>query len=374
MDLTTVLTVTGFLLAGVLLGFRLGRTSRPADTPDGRDGATAVGALLGTAGAALERVESQLRDIEKDRVGAYSALREQVAALHRTSAELSQQTRTLVSSLRVPNVRGRWGELQLQRIVELAGMTEHCDFVTQHTVSTADVTVGAGATARPDLVVRLSGGRRIPVDAKVPFAAWLEAVDRGEDARSDQLLAAHARAVRQHVDVLAAKAYWRHFQPAPEFVVMFLPGEPLLDAALARDPGLSDYAFSRNVVLATPTTLITLLRTIAFSWRQESLGASAARILDLGRELHGRLATLGEHVDRLGGSLTRTVQHYNASVASLESRVLVTARKFSDVHLGAEIPTPAQVETVPRQVAAAELVDGRVSAAVNGVRRARALP
>lgn len=353
MDLPTVLVAVGLLLCGLAIGFRLGRSS-PGPGPTGT--ATTVGALLGTAGHALERVEASLREIERDRVGAYSALQEQVAALHRTSAELSAQTRTLSGALRSPQIRGRWGEIQLERIVELAGMTEHCDFDTQVSVSASP---GGPVTARPDLVVRLSGGRSIPVDAKVPFAAWLEAMDRGEGMESDRLLTAHARAVRAHVDVLAAKAYWRHFQPAPEFVIMFIPGEPLLDAALVRDPELADYAFTRNVVLATPTTLITLLRTVAFSWRQEQLGAHAAQIHELGRELHVRLGTLGEHVDRLGASLGRAVEHYNGAVASLESRVLVTARKFTDLQSGPPLTAPAQVDHLPRRVQAPELLTER---------------
>lgn len=353
MDLTTALVAVGLLLLGLAIGWRIGRTS-PTRAADATDAATTVGALLGTAGHALERVETQLREIERDRVGAYSALKEQVAALHRTSSELTHQTRTLAGALRSPQVRGRWGEIQLERIVELAGMAEHCDFATQVSVSE---TVGGPVTARPDLVVRLSGGRTIPVDAKVPFTAWLTAMDLGEGADTERLLVAHARAVRAHVDVLAAKAYWQHFQPSPEFVIMFVPGEPLLDAALVRDPGLADYAFSRNVVLATPTTLITLLRTVAFSWRQETLGAHAAQIHALGRELHIRLGTLGDHVERLGSSLGRAVEHYNGAVASLESRVLVTARKFTDLQTGPPLDVPAQIEHVPRRVQAPELLD-----------------
>lgn len=358
MDLTTVLVAVGLLLLGLAIGWRIGRTS-PVATAASTDVSTTVGALLGTAGHALERVETTLREIERDRVGAYSALREQVAALHRSSSELTHQTRTLAGALRSPQVRGRWGEIQLERIVELAGMAEHCDFATQVSVSE---TAGGLVTARPDLVVRLSGGRTIPVDAKVPFTAWLEAMDLGDGGDAERLLAAHARAVRAHVDVLAAKAYWKHFQPSPEFVVMFVPGEPLLDAALVRDPGLSDYAFSRNVVLATPTTLITLLRTVAFSWRQETLGAHAAQIHSLGRELHIRLATLGEHVERLGSSLGRAVEHYNGAVASLESRVLVTARKFTDLQTGPQLDAPPQIDHVPRRIQAPELLDSDVSA------------
>ncbi len=364
MDLTTLLIAVGLLVAGLALGFFAGRHSgSPPMTDAARaDAVTAasLGAMLGSADQSLQRVETQLREIERDRIGSYTALREQVAALHRTSADLTQQTSTLAGALRSPQMRGRWGEIQLQRIVELAGMAQHCDFDTQVSVGGNGFDVPA---ARPDLVVRLSGGRSIPVDAKVPMTAWLDARDRGEGPASTALLTAHAKAVRAHVDQLAAKAYWRHFQPAPEFVVMFMPAESLLDTALARDPSLADYAFSRNVVLATPTTLILLLRTVAFSWRQEQLGANAAQIHALGRELHQRLATLGEHVGKLGASLGKAVEQYNSAVSSLESRVLVTARKFTDLHVSEhELSTPPQVETAPRLIQASELVNGNTRA------------
>ena len=258
-------------------------------------------------------------------------------------------------------MRGRWGEVQLQRIVELAGMVEHCDFDTQ--VSAAATGVD-GSGVRPDMIIRLSGGRQIPVDSKVPFAAWLEALDCVDDRRRGALLAAHARALRGHVDALAAKAYWRHFQPAPEFVVLFVPGEPLLDAALAVDPGLSDHAFGRNVVIATPTSLIALLRTIAFTWRQERLSTSAAEIHALGRELHGRLGTVAGHLSSLGAGLERAVQSYNHTVRSMESRVLVTARKFADLGVaGEQVPGPEPVDTVPRRPQAAEFDDDAGGAA-----------
>ncbi len=370
MDLTTLLIAVGLLMLGVGLGFYLGRTSGEAvgrSEADRADAAT-MGALLAPAADALVRVEHQLREIERDRVGAYASLREQVGALHRTSADLNHHTRTLAGALRTPQVRGRWGEIQLQRIVELAGMTQHCDFDTQVTVGSAGSGTWAGndrseGRQRPDLVVKLSGGRQIPVDAKVPFTAWLEAMDRGEGPESAGLMASHARAVRAHVDALAGKAYWNNFQPAPEFVIMFIPGEPLLDAALVRDPGLSDYAFSRNVVMATPTTLITLLRTIAFSWRQEQLGANAAQIHALGKDLYKRLSTMGEHLGKLGSSLGKAVESYNSTVSSLDSRVLVSARKFGDLGISTTpIPTPQQVELAPRHPQAPELVGDQTRA------------
>ncbi|RIJ69832.1 DNA recombination protein RmuC [Nakamurella silvestris] len=356
MDTSSLIWALALLLVGLALGFYLGRANPAAKAaPEERADAIAVGALLAPAADALVRVEGQLREIERERVGSYTALREQVAALHRTSAELGQQTRSLAGALRSPQIRGRWGELQLQRIVELAGMTEHCDFDTQ-------VTVGSGDNlARPDLVVRLSGGRTIPVDSKVPFNAWLQALDSeesGTGADSQGHLQAHARAVRHHVDQLAQKAYWRHFQPSPEFVVMFIPGEPLLDAALSRDPGLTEYAFSKNVVIATPTTLITLLRTVAYSWRQEKLGSHAELIHQLGRDLHGRLATMGSHLTKLGLSLTRSVEAYNASVSSIESRVLVTARKLTDLGVSqTRLDEIEQIDRMPRYPQAAEFAE-----------------
>ncbi len=340
---STALLIGALLLAvGLVLGLLIGRSSPRSD----RTGAE-LAALIAPASDALRRVENRLQEVERDRVGAYAGLREQVAALHRASTELGGQTRSLVGALRAPQVRGRWGEVQLQRIVELAGMVEHCDFDTQ--VTAHDPAVDSRGV-RPDMVVRLSGGRSLLLDAKVPFAAWLEALDSPDDRRRSALMAAHARAVRAHVDALASKSYWRHFQPAPEFVIMFVPGEPLIDAALAVDPGLADHAFGRHVVIATPTSLIALLRTVAFTWRQEQLSASAAEVHALGRELHGRLATVGGHLSRLGAGLERAVTAYNQTVRSMETRVLVTARRFADLGVTTdELPAPEPVDVLPRR-------------------------
>ena len=316
-----------------------------------------VAALLRPASDAMVRVEQRLREVERDRAGAYSGLHEQVAALSRTSADLGAQTRSLVNALRAPQVRGRWGEVQLQRIVELAGMVEHCDFDTQVSAARADA-----AGVRPDLIVRLAGGRHIPVDAKVPFDAWLQARECADEPRRSQLINLHARALRAHVDALAAKAYWKHFQPSPEFVVMFVPGEPLLDAAMTVDPGLTEYAFARNVVITTPTTLIALLRTVAFTWRQERLSESAEAIAELGRELHGRIATFGEHLGKVGTGLQRAVDSYNMAVGSVESRVLVTARRFTDLGIApAPLPSPEPVLTSARLLQVPEFQDGMPS-------------
>ena len=342
---TSALLLGGLLLivglvVGIVVGVLLGR-AHP------RDGAAGSGldALLAPAADAMQRVEEHLHEVERDRAAAYAGLREQVSALHLTSADLNRHTRALAGALSAPQIRGRWGETQLRRVVELAGMIEHCDF---------DVQVGGRSTdpdaagARPDMIIRLSGGRQIPVDAKVPFASYLEAAGCPDDRRRAALLAAHARALRGHVDALAAKAYWRHFQPAPEFVVLFVPGDPLLDAALSADPGLSDYAFGRNVVLATPGTLIALLRTVAHVWRQERLSATAAQVYELGRELHRRLSTLSGHLSSVGAGLDRAVKSYNNTVRSLETRVLVSARRMADLGVSGEpLATPNQVETAP---------------------------
>ena len=359
MDSNALLIGALLLIIGLVAGLLIGRSS---SRPDARSGSAAdVAAVLAPASDALQRVERRLQEVERDRVGAYAGLREQVAALHRSSADLGQQTRSLVGALRAPQVRGRWGEVQLQRVVELAGMVEHCDFDTQ--VSAAATGVD-GAGVRPDMIIRLSGGRQIPVDAKVPFAAWLEALDCPDDRRRGALMAAHARALRGHVDALAAKAYWRHFQPAPEFVVLFVPGQALLDAALAMDPSLSDHAFGRNVVIATPTSLIALLRTVAFTWRQERLSTSATEIHALGRELHGRLGTLAAHLTALGAGLERAVQSYNHTVRSMETRVLVTARRFSDLGVaGDQVDGPEPVDTVPRRPQAEEFTENPGEAA-----------
>jgi DNA recombination protein RmuC len=256
-----------------------------------------------------------------------------------------------VTALRAPQVRGRWGELQLRQVVESAGMVEHCDFVEQATVPTADGAV------RPDLIVKLAGGKQVVVDAKVPFAGFIEAMDARDETTRTARLRAHARHLRDHVDSLAAKEYWEHFSPSPEFVVLFVPADAFLQAALEQEPALLEYAFERNVVIATPSNLIALLRTVGYAWRQEALAANAQQVYELGRELHSRLATMGGHLARLGGQLENAVKSYNSTVASMESRVLVTARRFSELKVtDHELAATPQVSQVPRQVQAPELV------------------
>ncbi|MCU1433077.1 MAG: hypothetical protein JWP95_2182 [Actinotalea sp.] len=311
----------------------------------------AVRALIEPMATVLDQVKAEMSAAERARAASQAALGEQVRAMVATSEQLRSQTGQLVTALRSSQVRGRWGELQLRRVVEAAGMVEHVDFVEQASTRTDD------GVQRPDMVVRLSGGKQVVLDAKVAFLGYLEAVQATDDAVRRQRMSAHARHVRKHVDDLAAKQYWEQFSPAPEFVVMFVPAEPFLHAALEVDPTLQEYAMERNVVLATPMTLVALLRTVAYAWRQEALASNAQQVLTLGRELHGRLATLGGHVGRLGRQLDGAVRAYNDSVSSLESRVLVSARRMAELHVtDADLDTPEQVDRTPRQVQAPELV------------------
>ena len=301
---------------------------------------------------ALRRYEERVAELEHHRVDAYAELREQVRAMGAVSGELRTETKQLGAALRAPQVRGRWGEHQLRRIVEAAGLLEHCDFAEQVSAATDHQGV------RPDLLVRLHGGRTVVVDAKAPFDAYLSAMEsRDERARAGHL-DQHARHLRMHVDALAAKAYWTAFESTPDFVVLFVPADPFLDAALQRDATLMEHAFTRNVVLATPATLIALLRTVAYSWRQEALARNAVAVHGLARELYGRLATLGDHVGKLGTSLSAAVTAYNRAVGSLESRVLVSARKLAEMGVSdRDLTPPAQVELAPRQPQAPELLN-----------------
>ena len=325
----------------------------------------AIEGLVAPLRDTLGRVEAQLRSVEKEREGAFQSLVAQIGGMRQDAEQLRAETRTLVTALRAPQVRGRWGELQLRRVVEAAGMLEHCDFEEQATSTTSD------GVLRPDLVVHLAGGKHVVVDSKVPFAGYLAAMEARDEATLADRRRAHARHLREHVDRLAAKAYWERFEPAPEFVVLFVPADTFLDAALATEPELLEHAFARNVVIATPSTLVALLRTVAYTWRQDALAHNAQRVLALGRELHNRLSTMGNHVDGLGRALNSAVSRYNDAVSSLESRVLVTARKFVELRVtDDELRSPRQVETNARTVQAPVLVAGEsVVALPNGQSR-----
>ena len=320
----------------------------------------AIEGMVAPLRESLERVQHQLGTVEKERAGSYSQLLEQVAMMRTTSEQLQKETTQLVTALRAPQVRGRWGEMQLERAVEAAGMTEHIDYVTQASVH------GPDGTLRPDLVVRLVGGKSVVVDSKVAFSGYLEAMEARDEATRAARLKAHARHLREHIDSLGAKSYWEHFTPSPEFVVCFVPADAFLDAALREDPTLLERAFDQNVVVATPSTLVALLRTVAYTWRQEALAANAAEVHKLGRELYQRLSTMGGHIDKLGRSLTSAVGDYNKTVSSLESRVFVTARRMVELQVvepGADqLEPPRQITEAARSTQAPELTEQRVVA------------
>jgi DNA recombination protein RmuC len=349
---------------------------REAQTAAGGDLARrqqAIEGLVAPLRETLGKVETQIREVERGRAGAYSSLVEQVAAMRQTSEQLRSETAQLVGALRAPQVRGRWGEMQLRRVVESAGMIEHCDF-TEQVTSTAALADGDGV-ARPDLVVHLAGGKQVVVDAKVAFAGFLEASEARDEATRQARLKAHARHLRTHVDSLAAKAYWERFDPTPEFVVCFVPADVFLDAALQQEPALLEHAFERNVVIATPSTLVAMLRTVGYAWRQEALARNAREVHELAREFYTRLATMGSHVDAVGTALNSAVAKYNRAVSSLESRVLVSARRLKELRVtDAELPTPRQVESAARSVEKEVLVSGDTIVPLSSGRAAKGLP
>lgn len=309
----------------------------------------AVESLVKPIREALEKTEQQMRLMEKERREAYGSLSKHLETMAQTQQLLHGETRNLVAALRRPEVRGQWGELTLKRLVELAGMVEHCDFYEQVQLDTPQ------GRLRPDMVVRMPGGREIVVDVKTPLDAYLSAVEAADDETRRRHLEHHARKVRERVKELASKAYWEQFANAPDFVVLFIPGEHFLGAALDLDRTLLEDALRQNIILATPTNLVALLRTVAYGWRQETLTANAERIRDLGVELYGRLATFSEHLAKLGRSLDGAVTDYNKAVGSFEAKVLPGARKFPEmgVQTGKAVEEPAQVEKAPRQIASA---------------------
>jgi len=302
----------------------------------------------------LEKVDGKINQLEQARREAYGAIKEQVRTLAESQERLRTETGNLVTALRAPATRGRWGEIQLRRVVEMAGMLPHCDFVEQVTAHADE------RRLRPDVVVKLPGGKNVVVDAKVPLQSYLEALEAdNEDARAARLRD-HARQVRRHVAKLSAKSYWEQFQPAPDFVVLFLGSEAFYSAALEHDPALIETAFAERVLIATPTTLIGLLKTIAYGWQQERVAESARAVSELGRELYDRLAVLSEHFVTLGKRLDGAVAAYNQTVGSLERRVLPTARRFPDLGAGGrkEIASLSGVEHAAQLPQAAELRPG----------------
>jgi DNA recombination protein RmuC len=309
----------------------------------------AVESMVRPIREALEKTEQQVRLMEKERKEAYGALHKHLETMTQTQLLLQGETRNLVQALRRPEVRGQWGEMTLKRLAELAGMVEHCDFSTQESVS------GEDGKLRPDMVVRMPDGREIVVDVKTPLDAYLSAVEATDDATRSKHLEHHARKVRERVRELAAKAYWNQFKNAPDFVVLFIPGDQFLSAALDVDRALLEDALQQKIILATPTSFVALLRAVAYGWRQEALAANADRIREVGEDLYQRLAVFTEHLSRLGGSLEGSVSAFNKAVGSFDSKVLPGARKFVEMGVSPkktlEPLTPLEISprTVPPQ-------------------------
>jgi DNA recombination protein RmuC len=326
----------------------------------------AIENLLGPMAKTLDQVNREIMDAERRRVESGAALMERIASLGAAGEDLRSETARLVDALKRPGVRGRWGELQLKRVVELAGMIEHCDFEEQQTLPADERRI------RPDVVVRLPGGKHVVIDAKVPLDAYLKALEAPDEAARRLLLADHARQVRVHLTQLSSKAYAAHVRPSPDFVVMFLPGEMFFSAALEQDPGLIEFGVNldQHVILASPTTLIALLRAVAYGWQQQAMEENARKISDLGRNLYESIRSLGSHFDTLGARLKSSLDAYNQAVGSLEGNVLVKARKFKELHAangGEEIKTLEPVDRVPRMLQAPELTGGLPFAADDDV-------
>ena len=373
MDATSLLTglIVGLALGALLgwLGVRSTLLARSAaaeaernvlrerviDLESAQSGEDATVAVLAPLRDTIGRVERQVGTLERDRAHQFGQLGERLSEVSRSTESLRSETATLATALNASTVRGAWGEVQLRRVLELSGLIARCDFDEQVTRVSRH-----GSTVRPDAVINLPGSRHVVVDSKAPMAHFLQA--HGEtvsETERTELLAAHATALRRHVESLAGKAYWSAFSRSPEVVVCFVPGEAILATALADDPGLYEHALSRKVVLASPGTLFAVLRTIGAIWQQDSVEQNARELLALGQDLYARLSTLGGHVATMGQSLARSVEQYNRFVGTLESRVLVTARRMHELHLTSERPATVEpLEALPRTLSASELTDG----------------
>ena len=313
----------------------------------------AIDNLVKPVRESLDKLDAKIQDLEKARTGAYASLVEQVRSLAETQNYLHAETGKLVQALRSPIVRGRWGEVQLRRVVELAGMVDHCDFIEQQTLTTDEGRV------RPDLIVSLPGGKTIVIDSKTPLNAYLEALEAPDEDSRISRLRQHAMQVRSHIEELSRKGYWAQFPTTPEFVVLFLPGEVFFSAALERDPSLIEFGANKKVIPATPTTLIALLRAVAYGWNQEKLAQNELAVRQLGAELYKRLSDMGGHFSSLGRSLNACVNAFNKVAGNIETRVFVTARKFSELGAGAmgvDIRPLDQVDQITRDIQAPELL------------------
>ena len=330
------------------------RTEATAEIDDRRK---AIEAMVAPIAKTLEQVDREVKESERRRIESGAALLQRIASLDEMGKDLRGQTQRLVDALKTPSVRGRWGELQLKRVVELSGMVQHCDFEEQQTLSADERRI------RPDVIVRLPGGKRVVIDAKAPLDAYLRALEAPDESSRQALLADHARQVRTHMQQLAAKGYAAHVQPGPDFVVMFLPGEMFFSAALQQDPSLIEYGIGgddRKVVPASPTTLIALLRAIAYGWQQEAVARDAQQIAETGRKLYDAVGKLAEHFERLGSRLNSSVEAYNDAIGSLEGNVLVKARKFKEFQAanGDTLTPLVPIDRAPRMLQAPELHDG----------------
>ncbi len=306
----------------------------------------AIETLIKPIKDALDKSEQQMHAIEKDRKHAYGALQQHLETMSLNQSALQKETRNLVQALRRPEVRGQWGEMTLKRLAELAGMVEHCDFYTQESIKNED------ATQRPDMIVRMPDGREIVVDVKTPLDAYLTAVDAESDEAREIALQRHCKNVKQRVNELASKAYWNQLKNTPDFVVLFIPGDQFLSTALDYDPGLLEDALSKQVILATPTSFVALLRAVAYGWRQEQLAANADKIREVGEELYQRLAVFSDHLAKLGKSIDSSTKHFNNAVGSFDTRILPSARKFKELGISEKksLKQPEQIETATRSL------------------------
>ncbi len=332
------------------------REVRTAAAADIEQRKTAIAHLLEPMQKTLGDVDREIKESERRRIQSSAELIQRITSLDTAGKDLRSETGKLVDALKRPGVRGRWGELQLKRVVELAGMIERCDFVEQHTVTNGD----GDRRMRPDVIIKLPGGKHIVIDAKAPLDAYLRALEAPDEASRQALMCEHAKQVRTHVTQLSAKGYAAHVHPSPDFVVMFLPGEMFFSAALEHDPSLIEFGVEQHVIPASPTTLIALLRAVAYGWQQEAMEENARKISDLGRQLYDSVGKLGEHFETLGSKLKGSLEAYNSAVGSLEGNVLVKARKFKELQASAvaDIPAIDVVDRVPRMLQAKELTDG----------------